>query len=290
MQKGNFGFEIIVCDDCSTDRTAKLLDRYRDIPNVQVFINQTNLGLGRNLLLGLNRCSGKYIAMLEGDDFWTDPDKLSKQISYMENHPNCMVCCHAISLVDQGGKVLKEPSLISAHLQEFNLSDLLSGNFVRNCSVLYRRTQLPQFQGPFLGLSSCDFQLHVFHALMGPPDATIAWLPQRMAAYRIHQNSLYSSKGGLHDLQYREQLYSLFYRVLPPQLRKICLYQRLLAVYGQFLFYLRSRNLPKAVRSLRGLIGSGLYTVRALFIAKAMMRSALELPFLLCDKPFRVPM
>lgn len=280
MQRGDFRLEIIVCDDCSTDRTVVLLDAYRDIPNVHVFVNETNLGLGPNLLRGFKRCSGKYIAMLEGDDFWTDRNKLSQQVTYMESHPNCMVCCHAIRLVDQAGKVLQEPSLINDHPQEFNLSDLLSGNFIRNCSVLYRRVQLHQFNGPFLGLPSCDFQLHVFHVLMGPPDSTIAWLPKRMASYRIHQNSSYSSKSKLHDLIYRDQLYLLFYAVLPPNLRRTCLYQHLLAVYGQFLFYLRSRDLPEAVHSFCRLIGFRCYAIRILFMVKAVVRSVLELPLL----------
>ena len=104
-QKTNFKFEAIVHDDASTDNTAEIIkdyaSRYPDIiKTVLQKENQYSKGLKylHNSMHPLAR--GKYIAMCEGDDYWTDPYKLQKQLEFMEKHPECSVSYHAAELFD----------------------------------------------------------------------------------------------------------------------------------------------------------------------------------------------
>jgi glycosyltransferase involved in cell wall biosynthesis len=88
MQITNFPFEIIIGEDCSTDNTVIILEENKvNFSNIiQYFSSSTNVGPLENLTTTLKRCSGKYIAFCEGDDFWIDPYKLQKQVDFLESN------------------------------------------------------------------------------------------------------------------------------------------------------------------------------------------------------------
>lgn len=96
MQSGDFYYELVISDDCSTDNTPEIIESYaKKYPDkIRFHRNSSNVGLGLNFSVTLNRCSGKYIAICEGDDFWTDPLKLQKQVSYLENNLECVLVSH----------------------------------------------------------------------------------------------------------------------------------------------------------------------------------------------------
>lgn len=110
-QNTNFAYEVLIHDDASTDGTAEIIReytaRYPDLihPILQTE-NQYSKGL-TNISGTFNfpRASGKYIAMCEGDDYWTDKDKLQKQVDYMEAHPDCSLCFHSADVEVQGKAV-----------------------------------------------------------------------------------------------------------------------------------------------------------------------------------------
>lgn len=97
-QVTDFSVELIVMDDCSTDSTPQIIqqyaDRYPDI--VHHFRNQSNLGLQRNYLEGFKHCRGRYMAICDADDYWCYRHKLSKQVRYMEDHPECALTFHRV--------------------------------------------------------------------------------------------------------------------------------------------------------------------------------------------------
>ena len=103
MQKTDFPIEILIHDDASTDKSADIIReyeaRYPDLfkPIYQTE-NQYSKGVHIWATIQFPRASGKYIALCEGDDFWTDPLKLQKQVDYMESHPSCSLCCHNATL------------------------------------------------------------------------------------------------------------------------------------------------------------------------------------------------
>lgn len=112
-QKTNFKFEILVGDDCSNDSTPEILKQYQEkFPDtVHAFLREKNLGATRNLYETTRFCKGKYIASCEGDDFWTDENKLQCQIDFMESHSEYIGCVHPITVVDENGNKLKDNTL-----------------------------------------------------------------------------------------------------------------------------------------------------------------------------------
>lgn len=99
MQKTNFRFEAIVHDDASTDNTAKIIREYAEkYPDIikPIYENENQYSKKDDSLTRImhNACKGKYIAICEGDDYWTDPYKLQKQVDFLESHPEYVICFH----------------------------------------------------------------------------------------------------------------------------------------------------------------------------------------------------
>lgn len=99
MQKTNFRFEAIVHDDASTDNTADIIREYAEkYPDIIKPIYETENQYSKkdgSLLRIMNEASrGKYFALCEGDDYWTDPYKLQKQVDFLESHPDYVLCSH----------------------------------------------------------------------------------------------------------------------------------------------------------------------------------------------------
>ncbi len=116
MQKTNFEFEILVHDDASTDGTGDILREYEKkypgkvLPLIQTE-NQYSQGID-NISGAFNfpRARGKYIFMCDGDDYWLSPDKMQKQVDYMETHPECTLCIHS-TRIELVGKALTESQM-----------------------------------------------------------------------------------------------------------------------------------------------------------------------------------
>jgi len=96
MQKTSFNYEIVLAEDCSTDGTRKICVEYAEkYPDTIRYIwSDTNVGAVENEARALRATRGKYIALCEGDDYWTDALKLQKQVSFMEAHPEYSVTFH----------------------------------------------------------------------------------------------------------------------------------------------------------------------------------------------------
>lgn len=112
MQKTKYKFEVLVGEDCSTDNTRAILKDYeKKYPGrFQMFYREHNMNKEeiRNSTDLRLRCKGKYIIGLEGDDFWTDPYKIQKQIDFLENHPEYIAVAHNCIVVDKNSQVIDE--------------------------------------------------------------------------------------------------------------------------------------------------------------------------------------
>ncbi len=103
MQRTDFPFEIIIGEDCSTDRTRAIVVAYQQKypEKIKALLQPQNLGGGHNNLQVQQACQGKYHAMCEGDDYWIDPLKLQKQVDFMEAHPDISLCFHNAFTLDE---------------------------------------------------------------------------------------------------------------------------------------------------------------------------------------------
>ena len=110
MQETDFEFEIVIGEDCSTDNTRAILLEYKErFPNkFKLLLHEKNFGIVDNMLTTFKACSGKYVAMLEGDDTWTDPTKLQKQVDFLEGHSEYIVTYHNIELVTSEGEHIRD--------------------------------------------------------------------------------------------------------------------------------------------------------------------------------------
>jgi glycosyltransferase involved in cell wall biosynthesis len=189
MQKTDFDFEILIHDDASTDGTAYIIRDYeKKYPNIIKPIyqseNQYSKGIQRMFYtFNDHRALGKYIALCEGDDYWTDSYKLQKQVDYMRKKPECSMCIHSADIVNgdkklQGIKVrpYKESRIVS-------VDDLImgGGGFCATASIMYCKKafeNLPQF---FIDAHVGDFPLQLILANKGQ----VYYMDECMCAYRV---------------------------------------------------------------------------------------------------------
>lgn len=103
MQKVNFKYEIIVGDDASTDNTPQILCDYKKkYPDkIRLVLHKKNIGPTKNGHSIRKKMQGKYIAFLEGDDYWTDCNKLQKQVDFLESNSQYIACVHKYNIVDE---------------------------------------------------------------------------------------------------------------------------------------------------------------------------------------------
>lgn len=192
-QKTNFGFEVLVHDDASTDNTAaiikKLVEKYPNIikPLYQKE-NQFSKGVCITSTFLLPLAKGKYLAWCEGDDFWTDENKLQKQFDYMQAHPKCVLCGHAAYYANEDGSLRHDKYFDKYHKDKiFTVDELiLNWSFSTN-SMMYCKEIYPN-EIPYRGDSiNEDFALIVWYALHGE----VHYLKEKMSAYRyVSINSL----------------------------------------------------------------------------------------------------
>jgi glycosyltransferase involved in cell wall biosynthesis len=186
-QKTTFPFEIIIGDDCSTDGTSQIVDDYAaHYPAlIKVVRGEKNGGPQPNSIRILENCQGKYMAALEGDDYWIDPLKLQKQADFMENNPEFAICFTntKVEFFDND----QEPYLLNTNLEKdvFELKDLIAENevwFMGTATLFYTMSSIFPVQPWFHKTKSGDIPMIMLAARFGK----IKFLPDVTAAYRRH--------------------------------------------------------------------------------------------------------
>ena len=144
-QEAGFRFEILIHDDASTDKTQQIIREYEMrypliIKPIYQQENQYSKGISVTNTYQLPRAKGKYIAICEGDDYWTDKYKLKTQVEALEKYPEINICAHSVSILRDervDGEVRPfRKDLIVSPVQVI----LYGGDFVGTCSILYRRS------------------------------------------------------------------------------------------------------------------------------------------------------
>jgi len=188
MQKCNFSFEIIIGEDCSTDKTLEICTNLSE-PNdpIRLLPTTSNLGMMPNFVRTLSECKGKYIALCEGDDYWTDPYKLQKQVDFLEKNEDFSICFHPVKIW-QNGKI-KADYLTRKVDDTTTILDLAQGNYIHTPSVVYRNKLFDQFPPEFAKSPAGDYFLHMLNARHGK----IKKLPEIMGVYRLHNTNSWAN-------------------------------------------------------------------------------------------------
>ena len=194
-QRVNFDYEIVIGEDCSTDGTRTVVtDFARRYPSrIRAILRDHNVGPKVNFREVFDTCSGQYLAILEGDDYWICEDKLQKQVDFLDAHPSCAISCHFVRTVYETGS---EKSDFNGQVfppraaGTYTIENLLHENFVMTCSTVLRRAFLGALPSWYSTMKPGDWPLYAWVAQHG----TIELMDDIMAAYRVHPGSMWSSQ------------------------------------------------------------------------------------------------
>ena len=223
MQKTEFPFELVIGEDCSTDGTrAVVLEYSRKYPGIiRAHLRERNLGALENGRDIFRACRGKYLALLEGDDYWTSPEKLQVQADLLDNHPETTICAHhVVCRYDDS-----QPDETVPHLPGgfYNIEHLLQRHphqvrsFVYTCSAMFRRVIddiSPEWSRQ---LAMGDMPLWVELAEHG----NICLLDEVMGVYRVHGGGCWTGMEPVRREQNIQVMWETLYNHLGPKYRPI---------------------------------------------------------------------
>ncbi|HEY8890440.1 MAG TPA: glycosyltransferase [Clostridium sp.] len=195
IQKGDFNLNIIICEDKSTDGTAGIVENY--INNVAVGKNVTfeylkseeNLGMVKNLKRLLIACSkSRYTALIDGDDYWDDENKLQTHIDFMESHPECSISFDDI-IIKNGNEYDFYNIQQQIKGDIFNTPDITSINFIGNISCcFYYSKYFNHIPNGFFEMFVGDWMLNIVFSMFGE----IGHIRKAMTIYRKNVRGIWS--------------------------------------------------------------------------------------------------
>lgn len=180
--------EIVVADDCSTDGTQQMLEEYdRKYPNKFVLkLSDKNQGITKNSNLAHFACSGKYIAWMGGDDLML-PEKIKKQVEYMEKNPECTICYHNLEVFQsETNKTLYYFNEKYKYIGDVYAS-IKYGTFNGACSTMARKDKTPKHGFNELIPVASDWLYWVESLHNG---GTITYIDEILGRYRRHDNNI----------------------------------------------------------------------------------------------------
>lgn len=185
MQECNFDYELIIANDHSTDNTDGVIQQILlNHPKVAfiIYLNRdSNLGMANNFVDTFKRSKGKYIALCDGDDYWTDSLKLQKQVDFLEKNDKYSMVCHDALVIDE----VKNSSnfyFTGAHQKQIcSTKDIFGIRFCATASMLFRKRALMFANFPEFKILAGDYFLQLLISLDGP----IYRIYEVMSVYRM---------------------------------------------------------------------------------------------------------
>lgn len=189
MQEVDFEYEVVIADDCSPDGTRGIIEQYRQkYPNkIRTVYPEQNIGMWENVYRLFNALQGEYFAFVEGDDYWTAPDKLQLQVDFLKANPT-YVCCFHNAVVLREDNTNNELSFSRYPERPVptttGLADLLmDGNYVPTSSMVMRNVFRGRFPRQVADRNvMCDTMTHFLHASKGQ----YYYMDKDMSVYRLH--------------------------------------------------------------------------------------------------------
>jgi len=181
MQETSFTYQLVIGEDCSTDRTREICKEYADKypEKIKLLLNEKNIGLGANYVKTYAKCTGKYVAICDGDDYWTDPLKLQKQVDFLEQTKDFSLVYTLKNNLFPSGE-MKAPG--SDYLNIQNFEDLVKGNYIASVTALFRNEKLsPDLEKYIPGFPYGDWPTYLLVLRDG---GRIKLLPEVTAVYR----------------------------------------------------------------------------------------------------------
>lgn len=213
MQQVSFDYEIVIGEDFSTDNTRDIVRGYqkKNPDRIRALLNPENMGRRYNARNTYKHCRGDYIAMLDGDDYWTSPQKLQKQIDFFDSHPGTTICFHNANRIYEDGRTGR------AYLKKgmktvMTMEDILPRNMMPSCSVVYRNHLFEFLPEAFDPVPFGDWPIQIYCAGQGK----IGYIDEIMGVHRYHGGGVWTGGGGSDpDLKIRQMKWDLlFYKAV----------------------------------------------------------------------------
>jgi len=189
MQQVDFSYEVIIGEDCSTDQTRHIVEEYaRRYPAiVKPIYHPTNGGMGRNLQACLAAARGEYLAPLEGDDYWTDPHKLRKQVDLLAARPEYSMCFHEVQVIREAPYEVRGTT---CNDDVYTFEQLLaSERTVPMTSSLLLRNHLVSWPEWLFAAPTMDYPLVILQGEQG----RLIRVAEVMSVYRLHAGGIWSA-------------------------------------------------------------------------------------------------
>ncbi len=190
MQKVDFDYEIVIGEDCSTDNTREILLQFKDQypEKIKLFLHEKNVGMHVNFECIFNACRGDYIAVLEGDDYWTSDNKLQKQVDLFESNFEVVECFHKVKTVYENDD--KKSHIFPDFLKRnvFYLNDVISDFFIPTLSIMFKKSAINTLPKCFYDVKNPDWLIHILCAEKG----NIVYIDEVMGVYRVHAGGVWS--------------------------------------------------------------------------------------------------
>jgi glycosyltransferase involved in cell wall biosynthesis len=199
-QKVNFNYEIVIEDDCSSDNTFQIcsdyVSKYSNL--IKYKRKKKNIGMIGNWNATINDCSSKYIAICEGDDYWTDPYKLQKQVDFLENNQEYVLCCTSYNILI--GDEISVPNYLYDCDKDIETIDLLSNNNIGTLTVVCKTECLKKTLSNGI-LLDLGFWLNLSKI------GKIKYLSEKTGVYRILDNSATGRNNLSAQINYYKNIY-----------------------------------------------------------------------------------
>lgn len=254
MQKTTFPFEILVHDDASTDDTSHIIREYeKNYPDLikPIYQIRNQYSVNKRIITKIQneRAKGKYIAKCEGDDYWTDPYKLQKQVDFLENNPEYSMCCTNFSVVDEEGNLIEKtgwgkkqqrPVISHLHMLEYYTPKTLT--------AVIRKEALPKnLPEDFLSIVNGDTFLFSFVSQSGPAK----FLNINTGCYRVNKGGVWSMKSGMkqNEMKYNTFIQLKKYYTKPDEQKAIdSRLSRTFIISAKY--HLKNKKIGRAAKSL----------------------------------------
>lgn len=215
-QRTSFPVEILVSEDASTDGTRDIVAGYaeRHPDRVHLLLSDCNIRSNEVVARGLRQARGRYVALLDGDDFWCDVGKLQRQVDFLDANPGCMAVFHN-AWKTTGDQQTEERWTPSATAPRLDLEALMEGNPFATCAGMMRADcvrDVPEWYAGFFPIT--DWPLYALCALRGE----LAFVDEVVGVYRLHEGGAFSHRTAAAKLDAVEGFYRRLAKCAPPPL------------------------------------------------------------------------
>jgi glycosyltransferase involved in cell wall biosynthesis len=217
-QQAPFELEIVIADDCSTDGTRAVLAEYRDRhPDlIRLLLPDRNLGPTEIFRRATSELRGRYVAWLDGDDYWTDPEKLVRQVEALRQQPTWAACFHDATVRQADGAAPERAYVPEDLRRSLGFADLLRSNPIPSLSVMAHGDlvrNLPSWVWKGLWADWLSLLSIARHGEIG-------YLPEQMGVYRVHPGGISSGLSRAEQLEEDLRLYALLDEVVEKRYRR----------------------------------------------------------------------